>query len=185
MALKAESARQAMEALGTFGRIDSWGHPQWCEGCPCGCGADTAYDDKRCGFRFRPGHDAKLVGKAVQAIRDGANGAEIIEVIESYGEFSTLAAKVRQRLLHFPKNGPTRKSARKLLKECGYTGSGESFVGRVCRRSHASTDHSTAVALGLPTNELRSYHVHGTDEDCAVWAVLNGMTRSRILIACS
>jgi len=182
MKLDSRKMQEAMEALGVFGEIDRWGYPQWKPGCPCGCGADTAYDDKRAGFRFRPGHDAKLVSNAIQAIRGGADTQQVLSIISDWAELPNLANKIRRQLMHFPKNGPTRKAARKLVRECSNDGRGESFVRRLCRDEHQVTDAQTAQALGVPRSQEHTYHIHDSDEDCGVWAVLNGYdTKTRVL----
>lgn len=130
--------------------------------CPCGCGVETQRGANYLP-KFRPGHDAKLVAKLIRLIRDDSNdltGREAREWLEFEG-YDKLASKLAMQLLRFPKNGPTRKAARALIKTM--PGGKEWWIEQICGSINPNHDH----------------HEH-IETDCAVHLVLNGWTASDI-----
>lgn len=132
--------------------------------CPCGCGVETKMDPKTYRQRFLPGHDAKLVAKIVRLIRDDSNDLTANDAhgwLEFEG-YDKLSAKLARQLLHFPKNGPTRKAARALI--AAMPGGKEWWIQQIC---------------GSVNSNHRDCH-SDIETDCAVHLVLTGWTASDI-----
>jgi len=147
-----ETARKVELAIG-FGLGDQ---------CPCGCGADTELDTKTYLQRFRPGHDARLISQARQAIRENkVTSTEAIEYLR-FQDRDKLADKLAAQLLNFPKNGPTRKAARALIAAMPMNNE-QKWIEQICGS----------------INPNHQYHT-GTETDCALHLVLNDWTASDV-----
>lgn len=130
--------------------------------CPCGCGVERERGDNHLP-KFLPGHDAKLVAKIIRLVRDDSNdltGRDAQRWLEFEG-YDKLAGKLARQLLHFPRNGATRKAARALIK--AMPDGKEWWVKQICGENNRNHDH----------------HEH-IETDCAVHLVLNGWTASDI-----